>query len=528
MSASVLRCAIYTRKSTEEGLEQSFNSLDAQREACSAYIASQKGEGWLPLPARYDDGGYSGGNMERPGLARLLSDIQAGRVDVVVVYKVDRLTRSLSDFARIVERFDRRGVSFVSVTQAFNTTTSMGRLTLNVLLSFAQFEREVTSERIRDKIAASKKKGMWMGGNPPLGYIGHDRTLRIVPEEAETVRLCFSRYLELGSVHALHRELRAQGVTSRLRTAPNGRISGGRPLGRGQLFHLLKNRVYIGEIVHGEKSWPGLHEPIVKREAFEAVQALLTRSTVPRRVRARTSPSPLTGLVHDAAGGLMSPVTARQGGRTWRYYVSSRLQRGIPVDLPAGGLRRVAAAPLEDVVSGALRELIGKPEAAWDELRDLITGLTVDSDRVVLNLTIEARARAVTDVPPPAADGSTTLAVPARLQKRAGRAWLEAASSGRTERRRIDRTLVAGLRRAHRELAKVGISPAGRTHSWRECRAIGNEYIRSLAPIAFMAPDIQQAIMDGRQPVAMTLQSLRGRSLPVSWEDQRALLGFTT
>lgn len=528
MSAAVLRCAIYTRKSTEEGLDQSFNSLDAQREACSAYIASQKGEGWLPLPTRYDDGGYSGGNMERPGLARLLSDIEAGRVDVVVVYKVDRLTRSLSDFARIVERFDRRGVSFVSVTQAFNTTTSMGRLTLNVLLSFAQFEREVTSERIRDKVAASKKKGMWMGGNPPLGYIGHERTLRIVPKEAETVRLCFARYLQLGSVHALHRELKAQGVTSRLRTAPDGRVSGGLPLGRGQLFHLLKNRVYIGEIVHGDKSWPGLHEPIVERETFDAVQALLTRCTVPRRVRARKWPSPLTGLVRDAAGGLMSPVTAQRGGRAWRYYVSSRLQRGMSVEMPAGGLRRVAAAPLEEVVATALRELIGRPEAPWNDLRDLITGVTVTSDRVLLNLTIEARARALQIIPPPAADGSTTLAVPARLQKRAGRVWLEAGSSGRTERRRIDRTLVAGLRRAHRELAIVGISPAGRTSSWRDCRAIGNEYIRSLVPIAFLAPDIQQAIMEGRQPIGMTLQSLRGRSLPVSWEDQRTLLGFTT
>lgn len=528
MSASVLRCAIYTRKSTEEGLDQSFNSLDAQREACSAYVASQKGEGWLPLLTRYDDGGYSGGNMERPGLARLLSDIEAGRVDVVVVYKVDRLTRSLSDFARIVERFDRRGVSFVSVTQAFNTTTSMGRLTLNVLLSFAQFEREVTSERIRDKIAASKKKGMWMGGNPPLGYIGHERTLRIVPEEAETVRLCFDRYLELASVHALHRELKVQGVTSRLRTAPDGRVSGGLPLGRGQLFHLLKNRVYIGEIVHGEKSWPGLHEPIVDRDSFDAVQALLTRCTVPRRVRASKSPAPLTGLVRDAAGGLMSPVTAQRGGRTWRYYVSSRLQRGIPVDLPPGGLRRVAAAPLEDLVSTALRELVGKPEAAWDELRDLITSVSVFSERVVLNLTIEARARTVKEIPPPAADGSTTLVIPARLQKRAGRVWLEAGSSGRTERRRIDRTLVAGLRRAHRELAGVGISPTGRTASWRECNGLSDGYARSLAPIAFLAPDIQQAILEGRQPVGVTLQSLRGRALPVSWEDQRALLGFTT
>jgi DNA invertase Pin-like site-specific DNA recombinase len=255
--ASRLRCAIYTRKSSEEGLEQEFNSLDAQREACEAYIKSQRHEGWTVLPKLYDDGGFSGGTMERPGLHRLLGDVKKGEVDAVVVYKVDRLTRSLSDFARIVDVFDSLGISFVSVTQQFNTTTSMGRLTLNVLLSFAQFEREVTGERIRDKIAASKKKGMWMGGYPPMGYEAVDRKLAVHAQEAETVRHIFRRYAELGSVHKLKEALDAAGIVSKIRKTRTGRIWGGKPLARGALYAMLQNRVYIGEIVHKNLAYPG-------------------------------------------------------------------------------------------------------------------------------------------------------------------------------------------------------------------------------------------------------------------------------
>ena len=522
MSAS--RCAIYTRKSSDEGLEQDFNSLDAQREACAAYVASQKGEGWLELPNRYDDGGYSGGNMERPGLARLLTDIEAGRIDVVVVYKVDRLTRSLSDFARIVERFDRCGVSFVSVTQSFNTTTSMGRLTLNVLLSFAQFEREVTGERIRDKIAASKKKGMWMGGNAPLGYIPEGRTLKIVPDEAETVRWCFSRYLELGSVHALQREMKAVGIVSRVRTSKAGNSTGGLPFGRGALFHMLRNPLYVGEIVHGEQTWPGLHPPIVKREVFDRVQGALSRNVTPRRVRARRSPAVLTGLIRDACGNPMSPVTASRDHDRWRYYVTAKAQQGRRSDLPPDGLHRIAAAPIEQLVAETLRDLVGRPAASWEELRPLITGVQVHADRASISLTLEAAARAVSPLPSPAADGSITLNVPVVLKQRAGRSWLENAAPG-APRRRPDRTLIAGLRRAHAELAKAGIHPAGRT-SWRDANGINDSYLRSLVPLAFLAPDVQAAIMDGRQPVGLTLQSLRDREIPLSWADQREQLGF--
>jgi site-specific DNA recombinase len=252
-----LRCAVYTRKSSEEGLEQDFNSLDAQREACEAFILSQKREGWLLIRELYDDGGYSGGTLERPAFQRLLADVRANGVDVVVVYKVDRLTRSLSDFARIVEAFDKHGVSFVSVTQQFNTTSSMGRLTLNILLSFAQFEREVTGERIRDKIAASKKKGLWMGGQPPLGYDVQDRKLTVNPAEAKTVRSIFRRYLDLKAVRLLKADLDAQGIVSKRRKAADGSSYGGKPIARGALYLMLQNRIYRGEIVHKDKAYPG-------------------------------------------------------------------------------------------------------------------------------------------------------------------------------------------------------------------------------------------------------------------------------
>src|SRR3954463_14833105 len=271
-----LRCAIYTRVSTEHGLEQEFNSLDNQREAAEAYIKSQAHEGWTLIRSRYDDGGFSGGSMERPALQRLLADIRSGQIDVVVVYKVDRLTRSLADFAKLVELFDAEGVSFVSVTQSFNTTSSMGRLTLNMLLSFAQFEREVTGERIRDKIAASKKKGIWVGGSVPLGYQVRDRKLLIREDEAATVRLIFERYLALGSLPALQRELRQRGIVTRRRRLSSGRTIGGVPLSNGPLAHVLRHRGYLGELNHRGASYPGEHAPIMAPMVFEAVQEKLT------------------------------------------------------------------------------------------------------------------------------------------------------------------------------------------------------------------------------------------------------------
>jgi site-specific DNA recombinase len=309
-----LRCAIYTRKSSEEGLEQQFNSLDAQREACEAFVASQRHEGWALMKERYDDGGFSGGTMERPALQRLLTDIAASRIDVVVVYKVDRLTRALGDFARIVELFDRHNVSFVSVTQAFNTTTSMGRLTLNVLRSFAQFEREVTGERIRDKIAASKKKGMWMGGQPALGYDVHDRKLIINEAEAETVRMIFRRYVELKSVHDLKAELDASSIVSKARVGADGSPYGSRPFSRGALYAMLQNRVYRGEITHKAASYPGEHQTIVDEALFEEVQSTLAENRIERVSRSGEVPSPLTGLLFDADGERLTPTHAVKKG----------------------------------------------------------------------------------------------------------------------------------------------------------------------------------------------------------------------
>src|SRR6266478_4150334 len=283
-----VRCAIYTRKSSEEGLEQEFNSLQAQREACEAFIDSQRHEGWVCLRTAYDDGGFSGATMDRPALQQLLADITAGRVDTVVVYKIDRLTRSLADFAKIVEILDARRASFVSVTQQFNTTTSMGRLTLNVLLSFALFEREVIGERIRDKIAASKQKGMWMGGVPPLGYRAHDRKLVIVDSEAEIVRLIFRRYAERGSVRLLKDELESRGIQSKLRTSASGRISGGKPFARGALYLMLQNRIYRGEIVHREQSYVGEHEPIIDQPLWDAVQTQFAGNAAQRNEGGKT------------------------------------------------------------------------------------------------------------------------------------------------------------------------------------------------------------------------------------------------
>src|SRR5216683_4954281 len=329
MTGKVRRCAVYTRKSSEEGLDQSFNSLDAQREACEAYIKSQAHEGWKLVKTAYDDGGFSGGSMDRPALQRLLADLVRGLVDVIVVYKIDRLTRSLADFARIVETLDRQGASFVSVTQQFNTTSSMGRLTLNVLLSFAQFEREVTGERIRDKIAASRRKGFWMGGVVPMGYELRDRRLVIDPAEAEVVRQIYRRYLELGCVRLLKQDLDRRGIVSKLRASSNGTPPRGYSFSRGALYVLLSNPLYIGEVRHKGVRHPGLHQPILDRALWDKVQQQLRDHAVRRRARAtRVEASPLAGKLFDAGGEQLTPSHALKGERRYRYYLSRSLARG--------------------------------------------------------------------------------------------------------------------------------------------------------------------------------------------------------
>ena len=349
------RCAIYTRKSTEDGLEEEFNSLDAQREACVAYVLSQRHEGWSLLPDLYDDGGFSGGSMERPGLKQLLADIEAGKVDTIIVYKVDRLTRSLADFAKIVDVFDAANASFVSITQSFITTTSMGRLTLNVLLSFAQFEREVTGERIRDKIAASKKKGMWMGGPVPLGYDVRDRKLVVNEPEAETVRHIYLRYLELGSVRELIKALSREGARTKVQVRTSTAHRGGVPFARGGLFHLLKNRIYLDEIVHKGTSYPGEHKPIIPADLWKQAQARLADNG-PRlkRIAGTGHPSLLCGLVVDGLGRRMSPSHANKGSKRYRYYIT-HADAVVDAAKPAW---RVSAHDLERIVVARLRTFL--------------------------------------------------------------------------------------------------------------------------------------------------------------------------
>ncbi|WP_425067775.1 recombinase family protein [Reyranella sp.] len=370
-----VRCAVYTRKSTEEGLDMEFNSLDAQREACSAYIASQRSEGWVELADQYDDGGFSGGTLERPALRRLMADIEAGRVDVVVVYKIDRLSRALMDFARLVEVFDRCGVTFVSVTQSFNTTTSMGRLTLNVLLSFAQFEREVIGERIRDKVAASRRRGMWMGGFVPMGYRVENRKLVVHEPEAALIRRIFERFLKVGSATLLARQLRAEDVRS----------ARGRIIDKGALYRILRNQVYVGLAVHKGVAYPGEHAAIVSQALWDKVQSILQESPRVRGCRARAAtPALLKGLLFGPTGRAMSPTHTRKHGKLYRYYVCQAALKGEAEGSP---IRRVSAAAIEAAVIDQLRALLRSPEvvmATWRAAEPQVDGLSEGLVRAAL------------------------------------------------------------------------------------------------------------------------------------------------
>ncbi len=536
-----LRCAIYSRKSSEEGLEQAFNSLHAQREACEAYIKSQAHEGWKLLGEAYDDGGFSGGSMERPALQRLMADIAAGKVDVVAVYKVDRLTRSLADFARIVEAFDAKGVSFVSITQAFNTTTSMGRLTLNVLLSFAQFEREVTGERIRDKIAASKKKGMWMGGSLPLGYDAGDHTLVINPAEADQVRHIFRRYLELGSVHLLRDELEQQGLRSKAWISRRGHARGGKVFGRGALFHLLKNRHYVGQIVHGHEAYPGRHTPIIDQELFDQVQARLAANAGQQgRRKDRAAQARLTGRIFGSDGAPMAPTFAYgHRGKLYRYYVAAALQRAgkAPTD---DAPTRIPGAELESFMLESLRRIAGRPEAAWAELDRMLVRLEIKAQEVhllldqprllakghpqlqmeALTARLQVGERALVEVDPPK---HLRVILPVRLSFRGGRTWIIGAAGAPTRRvRRQDAALAAGLRSAHSVLMRHGLRLSGVAS--RDGRTPANAYERRLCMLAMLAPELQRLILEHRQDPRITLQAMVFSKPPLLWEDQRRWL----
>ena len=542
-----LRCAIYTRKSTEDGLEQEFNSLDAQREACAAYILSQRHEGWMLVPEHYDDGGFSGGTMDRPGLKQLLAEVEAGKVDVIVVYKVDRLTRALSDFAKIVDVLDAKGASFVSVTQAFNTTTSMGRLTLNVLLSFAQFEREVTGERIRDKIAASKKKGIWMGGTVPLGYDVRDRRLIVNPAEAEMVRHIFGRYLELGSVRDVVTLLGMEGWRTKVQIRASGPHRGGVAFGRGGVLHLLKNRIYLGEIVHKGVSYPGEHEPIVPRVLWDAVEAkLATRDHAGDRAMRSRSPSLLVGLLHDGLGRRMSPSHANKQGKRYRYYITheqQRTDRSLPTwRVPAHELEQMVLSHLRGFLcdGGAIHNAIGIEDgaeigaalqsaraaaASLDEgiaasqravLQDIIERIDLHDDHVAMALRLSPLA--------PGVGSSYHLSFPVQ-QLRRGHIVKLILPGSEPDISNRDARLVGLVAEAHavrRALLEQTGSLAQIATRLGKCRG----HLANMMRISYLAPDIVDAIVAGRQPASLKRKTLMASQLSLDWAEQRRQLGF--
>ncbi len=570
-----LSCAIYTRKSSEEGLDQAFNSLDAQREACEAYIKSQAGEGWHLIRTHYDDGGVSGGTLDRPALQQLLADIKARKVDTVVVYKVDRLTRSLSDFAKIVEVFDRRGVSFVSVTQQFNTTTSMGRLTLNMLLSFAQFEREVTGERIRDKIAASKRKGMWMGGFVPLGYDAKDRTLVINEPEAETVRTIFRLYLEHGNVRRVKEEADRLGLATKVRKTENGRMRGGRPLSRGYIYKLLGNPLYAGRIAHKGEVYEGQHEAIIDAETWEAVQSRLAGNAHDRRSgRGAAEPSLLAGRFHDERGNRLSPSHAVKNGVRYRYYVSQALLQHRDGD--AGSIVRIPAREIEELVAARIAaflkdagqvvdELAGSlaprdqerliaaagiqaerwPRMAASEQRGfvlhVVAGVTVSEREILIELHRTALRYALLDETSsidtasapgsqagiPASGDALTLRVPARLKLCSGEMRLVIPpGQARDLRPRPNATLIKALTRAYKWKERLFTGEAPSTSAIAKEEGLTERYVSRIMRLAFLAPDIVEAILDGYQPADLELERLM-KGIPVSWNEQRRTLGFS-
>jgi site-specific DNA recombinase len=532
-----LRCAIYTRKSTEDGLEQDFNSLDAQREACAAYILSQASEGWEAVPELYDDGGWSGGTMNRPAITQLLRDVKAGKVDVIVVYKVDRLTRSLADFAKIVEILDENEASFVSVTQSFNTTTSMGRLTLNVLLSFAQFEREVTGERIRDKVAASKKKGMWMGGGVPYGYKVKERQLLINEAEAETVRHLFGRYAQLKSVPQLVDELAANNIRTRTRVWKSGRATGGIHFKTGTLTHLLQNPVYVGKVRHKDKMYAGAHHSIIADEMFELVQSIFAENRCDNALGKKSrNPSLLTGMITDPDRKPMTPAHTKKGSKRFRYYVTRTPpgDKSLKWRLPAGEIERLVidtvarqlmafsctgtddAREMEAQIDRDRRTSIGLPAMPICDQRGLL--LSYNTQVFVKNETIEIEFAPPNELQP------TTLTINAKLVSRGSEVRLAISPDDGPIKRDPDAVLLRLVAHAFaaQDLLVRGISSPMVNH-------YKQRHLQQLVRLSFMAPDIISAIIDGSQPPDLTGRKImRINKIPLDWAGQRKMLGFTT
>jgi DNA invertase Pin-like site-specific DNA recombinase len=553
-------CAIYTRKSSEEGLEQEFNSLDAQREASEAYILSQRHEGWRTLRTRYDDGGYSGGSMERPALKRLLADIEAGKINTFVVYKVDRLTRSLADFAKIIETFDKYRVSFVSITQQFNTTTSMGRLTLNVLLSFAQFEREVTGERIRDKIAASKRKGMWMGGMVPLGYAARGRKLIVLPTEAKRVLWLYRRYLALGCVRKVKADLDRRGLKSKVRISATKRKFGGSSYSRGALYNILQNPIYLGEVHHKDQIYPGEHEALVPRGLWDKVQARLRTNNQARRngLNAK-SPSLLAGLLYDEHGHRFTPSHAVKEGKRYRYYVSQAAIQGVA---QGAAPRRIPAHEIETLVSNRVKSFLGAPEEllkasrfthrsrdlrailaagrsrvkGWEtcssaEQRELLHSII---HRVVVGeskaeILIRKRGLSAALLGRPAAGtgdavGLLRLTIGIRLA-RAGSEVRLVVPSAQSQTGRPSPALIKAVARARDWYDKLVTGEFKGSAAVAKSNKLTPRYVRRILEGAFLAPDIVEMILDGRQPPGLSVEGFR-RRLPMDWRAQRVMLGI--
>jgi site-specific DNA recombinase len=558
-----LRCAIYTRKSSEEGLEQDFNSLDAQREACEAYIKSQAELGWCVIKERYDDGGISGGTLERPALKRLLHALEAKRIDIIVIYKIDRLTRSLTDFAKLAERFDELNVSFVSVTQQFNTATSMGRLMLNVLLSFAQFEREITGERIRDKIRASKQKGMWMGGMVPLGYDAEERILQINPGEAETVRYLYNRYLELGTVTELYRATKSEGLRTKKRVRADGTATGNKSFSRGHLHRLLSNPIYRGEIVHKDKRYPGQHDPIIDEKTWDQVQQMLETNRAGTRYRkAAQHTSLLTGLLYDATGDRYIPSHTSRKHKRYRYYFQQpgddkdAAQRHATHRVPADQIERPVRQSFLDFFSSTeqLIEAIGQKlpadqmrraitaarqvgkrlekasAAAWrEELTGVLDKVTLGTGRMRVQISRNGLL-AKLGVPPKSLDGRNefwAFEIPYKLRNRGRQLKILPEGIAQATSSEPDPTLIKLLRRAHGWRQQLETGPPETISNLAVANGVNASYFTRVLRIAYLAPDIIEAIIEGRQPPELTANKLvRVKNLPIDWADQREYLGF--
>src|SRR5712672_1403888 len=532
-SVKPVRCAIYTRVSTEHGLDQEFNSLDAQYEAASAYIKSQAHAGWTLIRSRYDDGGYSGGSTDRPDLQRLLDDIRARRIDIIVVYKVDRLTRSLADFAKLVELFDSHGVSFVSVTQQFNTTTSMGRLTLNVLLSFAQFEREVTSERIRDKIAASKRKGLWVGGPLPLGYQMKDGMIAVVEDEAERVRLIYQRYLELGGVNALVRDLREKDIRTKIRLRATGATHGGIPFERGSLFYLLRNRFYVGEVKYNGEILPGEQPAIMDRELFDAVQRKLTDQWSHRNHAKIKSDHVLTGLLYDDAGHRMIPTHATKAGIRYRYYASLPHLKGESKTVSVGSVSRIPATDVEDIIVKSVHEYRAARQAQPTSSRTLaddrsliaeqVVRIDVHKDRLIIRF-----KSAGTEEEAHSTDGQV-LSIPwQKPPSRKSRQILLPSAVLRNEVRptRIERRarLINAIARGRRWLDEIVSGSVTNVEQIATRQKCSVRQVNMTISLAFLAPDLVKAAVEGRLPSGIGVERLR--DAPAEWSRQFEILGL--